>query len=60
MWRTALFSRLLEVLFHSNFFSVVCSGEVSLSKISQFQNMAKIYHIEHKELQYFHRDISLI
>ena len=28
-----------------------------LSKISQFQNMTKIYHIEHKSQRYFHRDI---
>ena len=28
-----------------------------LSKISQFQNMTKIYHKEHKSQRYFHRDI---
>ena len=30
------------------FFSVICDGEISLSKISQLQNMIKIYLIEHK------------
>ena len=37
------------MLFHSIFFSFICGGEISLSKISQFQHVAKFYHIEHKK-----------
>ena len=38
-------------------FTAICGGVTMLSKISQFQNMTKIYHIEHKSQRYFHRDI---
>ena len=38
-------------------FTAICGGVIMLSKISQFQNMTKIYHIEHKSQRYFHRDI---
>ena len=49
---------LVKMLFHSIFFSFICGGEISLSKISQFQYVAKFYHIEHKKKTwYFNRNI---
>ena len=50
-------SAVSQYFFFFFFLSVICGSEISLSKISQFQNTAKIYHIEHKKPRYFHTGI---